>query len=114
MTVMDNQLFLQNQKFGPGDGFLRFYLFVSSLSPHMLVQRLKSKCCSFCFQNWRVQPVAGGMGNRPGELEMDPVVQHIKATTSAMSGKMTTEDVRQHMSRMPKADRGSGNGIVMV
>ena len=28
LTVMDNPLFLQEQKFGPGDGFLRFYLFV--------------------------------------------------------------------------------------
>ncbi len=31
LTVMDNPLFLQEQKFGPGDGFLRFYLFVSRL-----------------------------------------------------------------------------------
>lgn len=29
LTVMDNQLFIQEQLFGPGDGFLRFYLFVS-------------------------------------------------------------------------------------
>ena len=29
LTVMDNPLFLLEQKFGPGDGFLRFYLFVS-------------------------------------------------------------------------------------
>jgi glycylpeptide N-tetradecanoyltransferase len=28
LTVMDNPLFLMEQKFGPGDGFLRFYLFV--------------------------------------------------------------------------------------
>lgn len=30
MTVMDNPLFTNEQKFGPGDGFLRFYLFVSA------------------------------------------------------------------------------------
>lgn len=35
LTVMDNPLFLQDQKFGPGDGFLRFYLFVSSQRPCM-------------------------------------------------------------------------------
>jgi glycylpeptide N-tetradecanoyltransferase len=29
LTVMDNPLFILDQKFGPGDGFLRFYLFVS-------------------------------------------------------------------------------------
>jgi glycylpeptide N-tetradecanoyltransferase len=29
LTVMDNPLFVSEQKFGPGDGFLRFYLFVS-------------------------------------------------------------------------------------
>jgi glycylpeptide N-tetradecanoyltransferase len=30
---MDNQLFLSEQKFGPGDGFLRFYLFVRLALP---------------------------------------------------------------------------------
>lgn len=28
LTIMDNSLFLAKQKFGPGDGFLRFYIFV--------------------------------------------------------------------------------------
>lgn len=28
LTIMDNPLFLAEQKFGPGDGFLRFYIFV--------------------------------------------------------------------------------------
>lgn len=69
LTVMDNALFAQEQKFGPGDGFLRFYLF-----------------------NWRVAPIAGGMGSRPGEEELDPA--------GASSPSPTV--------------RGSGNGVVMV
>lgn len=38
MTIADNPLFLERQKFGPGDGQLHFYLF-----------------------NYRARPVAGGV-----------------------------------------------------
>lgn len=70
LTVLDNPLFASDLKFGPGDGFLRFYLF-----------------------NWRVQPVAGGMGQRAGEADLDPAATERKA-----------EPTRE----------GSGNGVVMV
>lgn len=70
LTVMDNALFLYEQKFGPGDGFLRFYLF-----------------------NWRVAPIAGGMGARAGEAALDPAAR---------------------AARTPVSLFGSGNGIVMV
>lgn len=49
LTTLDNNLFLTDLKFGPGDGFLRWYLY-----------------------NWRARPIAGGMGGRPGEVELDP------------------------------------------
>lgn len=49
LTTLDNNLFLSDLKFGPGDGFLRWYLY-----------------------NWRTRPIAGGMGARPGEAELDP------------------------------------------
>lgn len=102
VTVMDNPLFLQEQKFGPGDGFLRFYLF-----------------------NWKTKPVAGGMGTRPGESELDPVQQYARsiakkvASASAGAGgaeervKSLAEDLIRKAARNP-ADVGSGNGIVMV
>lgn len=58
LTVMDNALFTHELKFGPGDGFLRFYLF-----------------------NWRVEPVPGGMGTRKDEYDLDPAAaldaQHV-------------------------------------
>jgi len=71
LSVMDNMLFAPTLRFGPGDGFLRFYLF-----------------------NWRVAPIAGGLGVRLGEDERDPAC---------------AEDVPR-----PPTTFGSGNGIVMV
>lgn len=71
LTVMDNALVMHDLKFGAGDGFLRFYLF-----------------------NWRVPPVAGGLGSRQGEADEDPAAQ---------------EDVPR-----PPKQFGSGNGVVMV
>ncbi|CAO1632707.1 unnamed protein product [Jaminaea pallidilutea] len=49
LTTLDNNLFLQDLKFGPGDGFLRWYLY-----------------------NYKTMPVHGGMGARPGERDLDP------------------------------------------
>ncbi|WFD45158.1 glycylpeptide N-tetradecanoyltransferase [Malassezia psittaci] len=72
LTVLDNSTFATDLKFGPGDGFLRFYLF-----------------------NWRVQPIAGGMGQRAGERDLDP---------NAVSGESVPNPTLF----------GSGNGIVMV
>ncbi|PKI82570.1 glycylpeptide N-tetradecanoyltransferase [Malassezia vespertilionis] len=71
LTVMDNPLFATELKFGPGDGFLRFYLF-----------------------NWRVRPIAGGMGIRAGEQALDPAAQDGPPP--------------------PPLQYGSGNGVVMV
>lgn len=71
LSGMDNALFASDLKFGPGDGFLRFYLF-----------------------NWRVQPVAGGLGARPGEEALDPA----QATPHPY----------------PPTQWGAGNGVVMV
>lgn len=51
LTTLDNNLFLTDLKFGPGDGFLRWYLY-----------------------NWRTRPIAGGMGARPGEADLDPAI----------------------------------------
>ncbi|EPQ28528.1 uncharacterized protein PFL1_03832 [Pseudozyma flocculosa PF-1] len=92
LTVMDNSLFLQEQKFGPGDGFLRFYLF-----------------------NWRVLPIAGGMGSRPGETELDPVAQHLKSVIKQddPNVKPLAEELIRRSARSP-TEIGSGNGIVMV
>ena len=59
LTVMDNALFVHEQKFGPGDGFLRFYLF-----------------------NWRVPPVPGGMGARVGEGALDPAARAARMPVS--------------------------------
>ncbi|WFD34290.1 glycylpeptide N-tetradecanoyltransferase [Malassezia cuniculi] len=59
LTVMDNALFVYEQKFGPGDGFLRFYLF-----------------------NWRVAPIPGGMGARTGEAELDPAAKVTRTPVS--------------------------------
>ncbi|TKY85770.1 hypothetical protein EX895_005310 [Sporisorium graminicola] len=96
LTVMDNALFLQEQKFGPGDGFLRFYLF-----------------------NWRTKPVAGGMGSRPGEAELDPVHAYAKsmAKRAAAQGEEEVKGLAEQLIRkvaMQPAQVGSGNGIVMV
>ncbi|KAL9931494.1 hypothetical protein V8E36_009659 [Tilletia maclaganii] len=126
LTVMDNQLFLESQKFGPGDGFLRYYLF-----------------------NWRVLPIAGGMGSRIGEAELDPLFDHLReqelarsaeapstsaagaASSASKSSSVATAGgsgggggkadretqeraFRAAMERMPKASLGSGNGVVMV
>ncbi|KAE8221271.1 hypothetical protein CF319_g5348 [Tilletia indica] len=110
LTVMDNQLFLEQQKFGPGDGFLRYYLF-----------------------NWRVMPIAGGMGNRIGEAELDPLFDHLReqevaksaqapstsAAGSAGSSSSRDREAQERsfkaaLDRMPKASLGSGNGVVMV
>ena len=95
VTVMDNPLFLQEQKFGPGDGFLRFYLF-----------------------NWRTKPIAGGMGSRPGEAELDPVQQYAKSMAKkASSGQEDVKGLAEELIRKAAknpADVGSGNGIVMV
>lgn len=94
VTVMDNPLFLQEQKFGPGDGFLRFYLF-----------------------NWRTKPVAGGMGGRPGEAELDPVQQYAKSVAKKAgddgSARSLAEELIRKAAKNP-AEVGSGNGIVMV
>ncbi|CDW97683.1 hypothetical protein [Sporisorium scitamineum] len=98
LTVMDNPLFLQEQKFGPGDGFLRFYLF-----------------------NWRTKPVAGGMGGRPGEVELDPVQGYARSMAKrAAMGREGEEEVKGlaeqlvRKAAMDPAKVGSGNGIVMV
>ncbi|KAJ9479104.1 Glycylpeptide N-tetradecanoyltransferase [Pseudozyma hubeiensis] len=96
VTVMDNPLFLQEQKFGPGDGFLRFYLF-----------------------NWRTKPVAGGMGARPGESELDPVHAYAKsmakraANDDQEEAKGLAEQLIRKAAKNP-SEVGSGNGIVMV
>jgi glycylpeptide N-tetradecanoyltransferase len=42
LTVMDNPLFLMEQKFGPGDGFLRFYLFVSEVKCYEMKRENRS------------------------------------------------------------------------
>lgn len=96
LTVMDNPLFLADQLFGPGDGFLRHYLF-----------------------NWRIRPIAGGMGARPGEAELDPVVQYAKLMVEkeAKDSNLSLSDgdrMRKLQASMPKAEMGSGTGIVMV
>ncbi|WFD32865.1 glycylpeptide N-tetradecanoyltransferase [Malassezia sp. CBS 17886] len=52
LTVMDNALFAADLKFGPGDGFLRFYLF-----------------------NWRTEPIPGGIGARADEQGLDPAAE---------------------------------------
>lgn len=49
LTTLDNNSFLNDLSFGPGDGFLRWYLY-----------------------NWRTRPICGGMGARPGEKDLDP------------------------------------------
>lgn len=72
LTVLDNPMFAPDLKFGPGDGFLRFYLF-----------------------NWRVPPLAGGLGQRAGERELDP----------AAAGGASVPNPTLF---------GSGNGVVMV
>ena len=71
LSGMDNALFASDLKFGPGDGFLRFYLF-----------------------NWRVAPIAGGLGARAGEDELEPA----------------HDTPHPH----PPTQWGSGNGVVMV
>ncbi|MCO5598780.1 hypothetical protein L7F22_052879 [Adiantum nelumboides] len=96
LTVMDNPLFLTEQLFGPGDGFLRHYLF-----------------------NWRIRPIAGGMGARPGEAELDPVVQYAKLMAekeAKAAGQSLSEGdrVRKLQASLPRAEMGSGTGIVMV
>ena len=73
---MDNALFTQELKFGPGDGFLRFYLF-----------------------NWRVAPIAGGMGTRKDEEGLDPAAVDESVAVARP---------------LPPTTYGSGNGIVMV
>ncbi|PWN27198.1 NMT-domain-containing protein [Jaminaea rosea] len=52
LTTLDNNSFLSDLHFGPGDGFLRWYLY-----------------------NWRTRPICGGMGGRPGEGELDPAAK---------------------------------------
>ncbi|KAL4399624.1 glycylpeptide N-tetradecanoyltransferase [Malassezia pachydermatis] len=72
LTVMDNAMFVTDLKFGPGDGFLNFYLF-----------------------NWRVTPVAGGLGARANDQEHDPAAHDAEVPR-------------------PPSVYGSGNGVVMV
>ncbi|WFD28895.1 glycylpeptide N-tetradecanoyltransferase [Malassezia nana] len=71
LTGMDNALFASDLKFGPGDGFLRFYLF-----------------------NWRVAPIAGGLGSRANEEALDPA--------------------HDTPHPQPPTQWGAGNGVVMV
>ncbi len=47
LSLMDNALFLEEQKFGPGDGQLHYYLF-----------------------NYRAKPIAGGV-NKKNQLDPD-------------------------------------------
>ncbi|CBQ73040.1 related to NMT1-N-myristoyltransferase [Sporisorium reilianum SRZ2] len=94
LTVMDNPLFLQEQKFGPGDGFLRFYLF-----------------------NWRTKPLAGGMGARPGEAELDPVHAYARSMAKRAAADGGLKGLAEQLVRkaaLSPAHVGSGNGIVMV
>ena len=65
-------------------------------------------------QNWRVVPIAGGMGSRAGEAELDPVMQYLKSTTQSSGGKMSKEELGALMEKRPRPEMGSGNGIVMV
>lgn len=58
LTTLDNNLFLNDLHFGPGDGFLRWYLY-----------------------NYNTKPIAGGMGGRPGEAELDPAASSPQART---------------------------------
>ena len=96
-TVMDNALFLADQKFGPGDGFLRYYLF-----------------------NWRTRPIAGGMGSRPGESELDPVQAYARSVVKSAGAAADTQEAKSLAEQLIRkaaknpADVGSGNGIVMV
>lgn len=59
-------------------------------------------------------PIAGGMGNRAGEAELDPVIQYLKTTTQGGGGKMTEDELNLLMQKRPRPEMGSGNGIVMV
>lgn len=76
LTTLDNNLFLNSLSFGPGDGFLRWYLY-----------------------NWNARPIAGGMGHRPGEAELDPAVE-----AEGASAKLAKKDWTL----------GSGLGVAMV
>lgn len=59
-------------------------------------------------------PIAGGMGNRAGETDLDPVIQYLKDTTNVAGGKMSDDDLDRLMRTRPRPEMGSGNGIVMV
>lgn len=95
LTTLDNNLFLNDLKFGPGDGFLRWYLY-----------------------NWRARPIAGGMGARPGEAELDPAASLDDASSGqARSGKGKAGAERSPMDNGTDARswlKGSGLGVAMV
>lgn len=72
-----------------------------------------------------MSPIAGGMGNKPGESDQDPYFSNLKSeeiskstTVSNSSGSkevmLNREQMQEVMSRYPKAEWGSGNGVVMV
>lgn len=80
-------------------------------------------------QNWRVAPIAGGMGNRPGEADHDPLFSSLKENLLSKSNqigssssskvkdsgaRLTSSEEGTLMESYPKAEWGSGNGIVMV
>lgn len=59
-------------------------------------------------------PIAGGMGARAGEAELDPVVDYLKVAISSGGGKMSDADLNTLSQKRPRPEMGSGNGIVMV
>ncbi|KAK4687496.1 glycylpeptide N-tetradecanoyltransferase, partial [Tremellales sp. Uapishka_1] len=54
LTVMDNNIFLNEQKFGPGDGFLNCELFCNPTSNNM------TNPSSVYLYNWACAPIDGG------------------------------------------------------
>jgi len=101
LTTLDNNLFLNDLKFGPGDGFLRWYLY-----------------------NWKASPVAGGMGGRPGELELDPAMAaglaaaNASASASASGARERGKDREGVLAGGAGVKttwmKGSGLGVAMV
>lgn len=84
---MDNGLFLEDQKFGPGDGQLHYYLF-----------------------NYRANPIAGGIDKR-NRLDLENLsgigyvseqVTNVTVRLLMCLGKHKSDVVQQRMSRSPQ------------